>query len=115
MVDIHTLISRTSRPGLLIRAARHALAGYSRDRYLRRILNEDATPTPDSAARKLLELEELHDEMRRTANAAYSVQRHIEVLCALMHEAALLRSAAAKGARDRSSKASDAAAILRAV
>lgn len=90
MTDIQELLNSVTRPGLLVRAARHALADYDRDRHLRRILRADAIPSPKNATRQLLEMERAHEDRRRAADASYSVQRHIESLCALMAEARLL-------------------------
>lgn len=93
MSNIQELLSQLKRPGLLVRAARHGLADYDRDRHLRRILRADATPTPVAAARRLIDLEQNYEDRRCAADAAYSAQRHIEVLCALMGEVRLLRAA----------------------
>ena len=97
MSDIQELLSSIVRPQLLVRAARHGLCDYNRDRHLRRILRADSTPSPVVAARQLLDLEGNHEEKRRDADASYSVQRHIEALCALMGEARLLCAARTRG------------------
>ncbi|MEM8633094.1 MAG: DUF6477 family protein [Pseudomonadota bacterium] len=92
MSDFQELLGPLKRPGLLVRAARHGLNDYDRDRHLRRILRADRTPTPVAATRQLIDLEQSHEDRRRSADASYSVQRHIEALCALMGEARLLRA-----------------------
>ncbi len=76
------------RPRLLVNAARHGLAGYRRDRDLRRLIS-DALP-PETAVPRLMCEEERLEETRRAGDAAYSVMRHIEVLSALIAEARLL-------------------------
>lgn len=111
MSEIQQLLSTLIRPGLLVRAARHTLTGYERASFLRRILGEETLPSPTKAARKLLAIEQYYEEMRLASDAAYSVQRHIEVLGALMSEARLLR---AEIARDQTN-ASATASFLRAV
>jgi len=88
MTDFRALLADLRRPQLLIRAARHGLADYRRDRDLRRIL--DAQPSPDRAVRRLLSEEEGLEATRQAGEASYSVTRHIEVLIALMGEVRLL-------------------------
>lgn len=91
-MEIQELLRPLKRPGLLVRAARHGLNDYDRDRHLRRILKADRTPSPVAATRQLIDLEQTHEHRRQSADASYSVQRHIEALCALMGEARLLRA-----------------------
>ena len=88
MTDFRALLADLRRPQLLIRAARHGLADYRRDRDLRRLL--DSQPSPDRAVRRLLSEEENLEAIRLSGEASYSVTRHIEVLIALMSEVRLL-------------------------
>jgi hypothetical protein len=88
MTDFRALLAELRRPQLLIRAARHGLADYRRDRDLRRLL--DSQPSPDRAVRRLLSEEENLEAIRLSGAANYSVTRHIEVLIALMCEVRLL-------------------------
>ena len=88
MTDFRALLADLRRPQLLIRAARHGLADYRRDRDLRRLL--DSQPSPDRAVRRLLTEEENMEATRLSGEASYSVTRHIEVLIALMSEVRLL-------------------------
>lgn len=81
------------RPRLLIRAARFGLMDFRRERDLRRILGEGMVPTGAVTMGRLLDLEEMLDEMRRTGNAAYRPARHVEVLIAVMAEARLMTRA----------------------
>ncbi|RVW00032.1 hypothetical protein EKE94_04105 [Mesobaculum littorinae] len=76
------------RPRLLIRAARHALADYDRGRVLRRLL----PGVTGAGARVVARLcaAEVELEESRKSGACYDASRHIEVLTALMAEAALL-------------------------
>lgn len=93
MTDFRARLADLRRPQLLIRAARCGLAGYRRDRDLRRLL--DAQPSPDRAVRRLLSEEATLEATRQTGEAGYSVLRHIEVLIALMAEVRLLPHATA--------------------
>lgn len=88
MTDFCALLANLRRPKLLIRAARHGLADYRRERDLRRLI--DAQPSPDRALPRLLCEEEQLEATRRAGDAAYSVSRHIELLIALMAEVRLL-------------------------
>lgn len=90
MTDLKCLLSNLKRPRLLIRAARHGLMDYRRDRDLRRIIGADVAPAPSVTVPRLLTEEEHMETIRRDGNAAYSIARHIEVLIALMAEAQLL-------------------------
>ncbi len=86
------LIALTSlrRPGLLIRAARHGMTEYRRDKTLARLLTNGAALSPDDAVRQLLEIEAVINDARKTSAATYSVTAHVEVLIAIMSEARML-------------------------
>ncbi len=88
MTDFRALLADLRRPQLLIRAARCGQTDYRRDRDLRRLL--DCQPTPDPAVRRLLSEEEKLEEIRKSGEASYSLNRHIDVLIALMCEVRLL-------------------------
>lgn len=92
MTDLLRQLSQLSRPGLLIRAARHGVDEYRRDVHLRRILGDISLPRPDSALARLLEVEAQMDQLRRAENAAYSCAHHVEVLIAIMGEARITRA-----------------------
>lgn len=98
MADPMTHIETLRRPRLLIRAARHGLTTYSRDRTLARVLT---TPqkTSDGVLTDLMRTEAEIEATRTNGDVAYSVSRHIEVLIALMGEARLMisRSRAPEG------------------
>ena len=89
MTDPQTLLTALRRPRLLVRAARHGLPDYNRNRCLRRLMPGEATPRPGQAFETLVEREEAIDQTRREGAAAYSVARHIELLIALIDEARL--------------------------
>jgi plasmid stability protein len=90
MSDFRNLLAGLKRPRLLIRAARHGLAEYRRDRDLHRLIGGAKVPAPDEALRRLMHEEARLEGIRGTGDAAYSLVRHIEVLIALMAEARLL-------------------------
>jgi hypothetical protein len=90
MTDPRSLLATLQRPRLLIRAARHGLVDYRRDRDLRRLIGTVVAPSPDVSVSRLLSEEERMETIRCSGDAAYSLTRHIEVLIALMAEARLL-------------------------
>ncbi|MGL6211260.1 MAG: DUF6477 family protein [Paracoccaceae bacterium] len=88
MTDFRALLADLRRPRLLIRAARHGLTDYRRDRDLRRLI--DGTAPPERSLPRLLWEEERIEATRQSGDANYSVARHIEFLIALMAEVRLL-------------------------
>lgn len=90
MTDFVAILKDLRRPRLLIRAARHGLTEYHRDRDLKRLMRSGALPSPDRALRVLLEEEAEMEQTRTAGDARYSIARHIEVLIALMAESRLL-------------------------
>lgn len=109
MTDVQTLLIGLRRPCLLIEAARYAAPQYRREAHLRRHLATPALPGPRQAAMRLICVEQEHEEARRARQPGYSAQRHIEVLVALMGEAAAIAAEAAQA------KASATSAFLRLV
>ena len=100
MSDPAQLVNALRRPRLLLRAVRHGLGEYQRDRVLRRVLGGTALPAPRRAVMALLAAEELLETARQSRDAGYSVARHVEVLIALVCEARTLSSEAARAERD---------------
>ncbi|MFA3915499.1 DUF6477 family protein [Ruegeria hyattellae] len=92
MQDLTTMLSTLRRPRLLIRAARHGVQEYRRDRHLPRILGYGTLPRPAASLMRLMELERDLDERRRSDDAGYSVIRHLDLLIAMMGEAQLLKA-----------------------
>lgn len=90
MHDFRTFLSQLRRPRLLVRAARHGLQDYRRDRDLARLIRTGDNPHPEAALEQLFETEEILEATRRAGDANYSIARHIEVLIAMMAEARLL-------------------------
>jgi hypothetical protein len=90
MSDFYSLLTGLRRPRLLVRAARHGLEEYRRDRDLRRLLGGPGLPAPIDALPVLMDEEARLEDIRGTGDAAYSLVRHIEVLIAVMAEARLV-------------------------
>ncbi len=90
MTDAATFLASLRRPRLLVRAARHGLQDYRRERDLGRLLNGHAA-SPQAAMTRLIRAEAEVEASRRAGAAGYSIMRHIELLVAMMAEARLLR------------------------
>lgn len=90
MKDVHSMLANLRRPRLLVRAARHGLQDYRRDRDLRRLIAPGPAITPDAAMAHLLDAEAQIETTRRAGDASYSIARHVELLIALMAEARLI-------------------------
>lgn len=90
MTDFSAVLKDLRRPRLLIRAARHGLCDYRRDRDLRRLMRLSTLPSPDRALGVLVAEEAEIERNRQSGDARYSVSRHIEILIALMAEFRLL-------------------------
>jgi hypothetical protein len=91
MSDISTILANLRRPRLLVRAARHGIQDYRRERDLRRLIDAPSPPSPETALARLFDAEERAEETRRAGDAGYSIARHVELLIAMMAEARLLR------------------------
>lgn len=89
MTDFRALLAEMRRPRLLVRAARHGLQDYRRERDLKRLLGRQAPVSPEATMARLLSEEELVEATRRTGDARYSIARHIDLLIALMAEVRL--------------------------
>lgn len=90
MTDFRQILSDLRRPALLLRAARFGLTEYQRDRDLKRLLREAATGGPEKTVPRLLHEENRLEETRQAGDASYSINRHIELLIALLAETSLL-------------------------
>lgn len=90
MSDLVSFLRNLHRPRLLIRAARHGVQDYNRNRDLTRLLRTGSAPTPTRAVNSLINEEARLEDTRKTGDASYSVSRHVEILIALMAEARLL-------------------------
>lgn len=90
MKDVLSLIQTLSRPRLLIRAARHGLEDYSRDRTLQRLIGATPGASPSDVLPRLVEVEATMERARKDDDGSYSVSRHVDLLIALIAEARLL-------------------------
>jgi hypothetical protein len=78
------------RPALLIRAARFGMQDYNRNRHLKRVLNANNLPNPETSVPQLIATEAEFEATRKAGVQTYSVVRHLDALIALMSEAKLL-------------------------
>ena len=92
MQDLLSLLDTIRRPRLLIRAARIGSEHYRRNPHLNRLLGEAVLPRNGPALLRLIEIEAEMNASRESRQAAYSVSQHVEVLCAMIGEAQLLRA-----------------------
>ena len=90
MNDMLSLIQSLTRPRLLIRAARHGLEDYSRDRTLARLIGVMPGARVEETLAKLVEVEARMEQARKEDDGSYSVVRHIDLLVALIAESRLL-------------------------
>lgn len=93
MTDFRTLLAELRRPRLLIRAARCGMEDYRRERDLKRLLRQEIS-SPEKALPRLIDEEERLERTRRAGDASYSLNRHVEVLIALLGEMRLLPNTA---------------------
>jgi hypothetical protein len=93
MQDLGSFAHSLRRPHILIRAARHGLLSYNRNRDLRRLMHDPALPSPAVAVRRLIDEEALVEQRRQTGDAAYSLTRHVDLMIALLAELRLVQSA----------------------
>ena len=94
MQDIIGQVMALKRPNLLVQAARFGVDDYKRERHLRRCLGCETTPSPGQALMSLLDIEKQINYDRETKSGTYDAPRHIDILTAIMAEAALFRSTA---------------------
>jgi hypothetical protein len=92
MQDLLTMLSQLHRPRLLIRAARLGAPNYRRASHLPRLLGYGTTPTNGPALLRLMELEAEMETRRCEGDAGYLVARHLDLLIAILGEAAQLRA-----------------------
>jgi hypothetical protein len=90
MTDVADLLMNLRRPRLLIRAARHGIADYRRERDLRRMIGMQGTTEAEKALPRLFIVEQQLEDTRKRGDVSYSLGHHIEVLIAIMAEARLL-------------------------
>lgn len=89
MIDMQSPLTELRRPRLLVRAARHGVPDYCRERDLRRLIATAQVPGPEAAVAALLTAEARMESTRQAGAAGYSIARHVELLIALMVEVRL--------------------------
>ena len=92
MQDVLTMMSKLTRPRLLIRAARIGADDYRRDKHLQRVLGYGRSLRNAEALLKLMEIEVGVNQMRDDGDASYSLVLHVDILIAMMGEARILRA-----------------------
>jgi len=75
-----------------MRAARIGAEQYSRTNHLPRLLGYGVLPRHGQALLKLMEIEAELNTQRKTADAGYSLIRHVDVLIAMVGEARVLKA-----------------------
>ena len=81
-----------TRPRILIRAARAAQRKYNRKRMLRRWLLCDTDLAPEDALSDFAAIETEQNTLRLEGSFDYRVTDHVELLAAVLYEAALMNS-----------------------
>lgn len=79
-------LSTQRRPKLLIRAAHTGMSEYRRSRDLKRIAGFPANVMTNRIVDTLLREENRMEQERKSGDAAYSIQKHISVMTALLAE-----------------------------
>ena len=79
------------RPRILVTAAKIGLENYHREKGLARLLRMSKTPEPEIALARLSDAEHVLNKDRLEGVATYSIERHIDVLTALLAEMRLTR------------------------
>lgn len=92
MQDLISMLNALHRPRLMMRAARIGAETYHRASHLGRVLGYGVLPRPAPALIKLMEIEAILEDQRTTADASYSLTRHVDVLIAMVSEARNLRA-----------------------
>lgn len=73
MNDILSMLKMLNRPRLLIRAARHGLGEYNRDRHLSRLIEDARLPGPGQAIITLMGEEKNLEEKRKMGDAGIAL------------------------------------------
>jgi hypothetical protein len=85
-----TALEHLKRPGTLVTAARYGLSIYRRKRDLRHLTPRSHIGNVQQVVATLIDVEDDAEMSRKSGDASYNVGRHIELLTALIAEAALL-------------------------
>jgi hypothetical protein len=87
------------RPRLLVEAARTGARLYRRGRDLRGAVAGAADLPPQEIPRRLAEVEQICEELRRLRSPAYRPGKHVQVLSALLAEAAQTKASGSEALR----------------
>ncbi|MGB0960212.1 MAG: DUF6477 family protein [Halocynthiibacter sp.] len=86
-MDVFSVLETMKRPKILMLAARHRVADYTRDKDLRKLTRTDYMPGPSEALLLLISLEKSMNHKRVEQDGTYNVYRHVDVLGAILGEA----------------------------
>ncbi len=92
MNDCLTMLKSLRRSRLLVTAGRLGAQDYQRERDLKRLISCTSMPGPRQAIMQLLQAEAALEDSRKLDDGQYSCIRHVEVMIALIAEAALIKS-----------------------
>ena len=84
------MLPKIKRPRILIKAAKIGLKHYEREKGLEQLLRLNKGAKPESVVEKLVAAEATINEQRVNGGASYSLDRHINLLTALLNEMCLL-------------------------
>ncbi|MDO6798228.1 DUF6477 family protein [Shimia thalassica] len=99
MKDILNQLQDLRRPRLLIRAARHGVDNYRRERDLPLHIKSGALPRSGASLFKLMEIEAMENARRLGGEAEYNLVAHVDVLIAILGEARILRASRQEAGR----------------
>ena len=91
MQDILARLRGIRRPAILVQAGSIGARSYRRGPALRRILGKAPPPRSAVVLVQLIDIEADLNARRKKTDAGYNLVRHIEVMIALIAEAAILR------------------------
>lgn len=91
MQDVIEMVRRLKRPKLLAQTARISSEAFNREKWLPRLLMRENCPRLGDAILQLLNLEDAENEMRVRNDPAYSLERHLNLLAAIIAETAQLQ------------------------
>lgn len=91
MQDVIEMVRRLKRPKLLAQTARISSGTFKREIWLPRLLMRENCPRIGDAILQLLNLEGAENEMRVQNDPAYSFEKHLNLLTAIIAETAQLQ------------------------
>lgn len=84
------IFQKILRPKILMQAAKIGLQTYRRETDLKKILGSRGTSDQNQIISQLSDREIKREEARKNGNAAYDMNKHIQIMTALLQELYLL-------------------------